>query len=80
MIDRGEIKEVFENMTIPSTKKHTKTISLLEILKQAYEEENADSKEFIETLRGAVRMYFQEMCDEGLIHQSTIKNITGIGK
>ncbi|MBP6904816.1 MAG: hypothetical protein KBB91_02045 [Candidatus Pacebacteria bacterium] len=76
-IEDGDLKQALEYLTVPPTKKQTSTISLIEILKQAHEE-GINSEEFVETLKGAVRMYYQEMCDEGLIQQSTLKDITGI--
>ncbi|MBP6856680.1 MAG: hypothetical protein KBC42_00245 [Candidatus Pacebacteria bacterium] len=73
----GKIAEAFSFLAIPTTKKESTTVSLIEILKQAFEQ-GAVSDEFTETLQGVVRMYFQELCDEGLINQFKFGNITEI--
>jgi hypothetical protein len=79
-IEDGKIDSAFSYLIPkPPTKKDTKTFSLIEILKDAYGQGN-QTEEFIETLKGAVRMYFQEMCDEGLIHQTGKKRIAQIKK
>ncbi len=79
-VSKKDFDSVFSYL-IPKSpaKKMTNTFSLIEILKDAYNQ-GIQTEEFVETLKGAIRMHFQEMCDEGLIHQTGKKRVTQIRK